>query len=223
MKILIVAATKFELNPLLNQVTINTFAENSRVIKCSYKKLEIDCLITGVGMVATAYFTAKVLDETYDLALNMGICGTFNSNLELGSVIQVYEDCIAEMGAEDGDHFLTMEELKLEAITKINNQHQGFISEVIGMLPKVNAITVNKVHGNEKSIGDMVNRLHPTVESMEGAAFMFTCEQEKIPYLQIRAVSNIVERRNRDNWNIPLAIENLNKKIIEFLDSLDVP
>jgi futalosine hydrolase len=55
---------------------------------------------------------------------------------------------------------------------------------------------------------------------MEGAAFMFACDQERIPYLQVRAVSNLVEKRNRDRWNIPLAIENLNKKIIEFLDSI---
>lgn len=222
MKILIVSATKFELNPLLNQLKINSFSDNSRVIHCSYKQLEIDCLITGVGMVSTAYFTAKVLDESYDLAINIGICGTFNANLELGSVIHIYEDSFAEMGAEDGDEFLTMDDLKLEAITKINNQHQGTISEVVELLPKVNAITVNKVHGNEKSIQDVVDRLHPIVESMEGAAFMFTCEQEQIQYLQIRAVSNLVERRNRESWNIPLAIENLNKKIMELLDHIDV-
>lgn len=220
MKILIVAATKFEINPLLEQVEINSFAENSRVIKCSYKKLEIDCLITGVGMVATAFYTAKVLDETYDMAMNMGICGTFNANLEIGAVINIYEDCLAEMGAEDGTKFLSMEDLKLEAITKISNKEQGTLSQVVDLLPKVNAITVNKVHGNEKSIKTTFERFHPIVESMEGAAFMFACEQERIPYLQIRAVSNVVEKRNRERWNIPLAIENLNKKIMEFLDSL---
>lgn len=220
MKILIVAATKFEINPLLEQVEINAFAENSRVIKCSYKKLEIDCLITGVGMVATAFYTAKMLDETYDMALNMGICGTFNVNLEIGTVINIYEDCLAEMGAEDGSKFLSMEDLKLEAITKISNKEQGALSQVVDLLPKVNAITVNKVHGHEKSIKNTFERFHPIVESMEGAAFMFACEQERIPYLQIRAVSNVVEKRNRDRWNIPLAIENLNKKIMEFLDNL---
>jgi futalosine hydrolase len=220
MKILIVAATKFEINPLLNQMEINAFAENSRVIKCNYKKLEIDCLITGVGMVATAYYTGKMLNDSYDMALNIGICGTFNANLDIGSVVNIYEDCLAELGAEDGTKFLTMEELKLEAVTKINNIEQGELSSVFELLPKVNAITVNKVHGNEKSIKNTVDRFHPTVESMEGAAFMFACDQERIPYLQIRAVSNLVEKRNRERWDIPLAIGNLNKKVIEFFDSI---
>ncbi|HSH67288.1 MAG TPA: futalosine hydrolase [Bacteroidia bacterium] len=220
MKILIVAATKFEINPLLEQMEINTFAGNSRIIKCTYKELEVDYLITGVGMVTTAYYTGKILDDTYDMALNIGICGTFNANLEIGSVVNVYEDRFAEMGAEDGNNFLTLEELKLEAITTVTNIEQGEISHVMELLPKVNGITVNKVHGNAKSIKNTFERFHPIVESMEGAAFMFVCEKEKIPYLQIRAISNVVEKRNREAWNIPLAIENLNKKIIEFLDHI---
>lgn len=220
MKILIVAATKFEINPLLNQTEINAFAENSRVIKTMYKKIEIDFLITGVGMVATSFYAAKVLNKNYDLAINMGICGTFNNNLDIGSVVHVYEDQFAEMGAEDGMKFLSMEDLKLEAITKITNKDSLEAHQILALLPKVNGITVNKVHGNEKSIQKIVNRFHPIVESMEGAAFMFACEQEQIPYFQIRAVSNLVERRNKNNWNIPLAIENLNKKIVNFLDSI---
>lgn len=222
MKILIVAATKFEINPLLNQTEIIAFAENSRLIKSTFKKIEIDFLITGVGMVATSFYTAKVLNKSYDLAINMGICGTFNNNLDIGSVVHVYEDQLAEMGAEDGMKFLSMEELKLEAITKITNKESLEIHQLLALLPKVNGITVNKVHGNEKSIQKIVNRFHPIVESMEGAAFMFACEQEQVPYFQIRAVSNLVERRNKNNWNIPLAIENLNKKIIDFLDSINI-
>lgn len=220
MKILIVAATKFEVIPLLNRIGSEAPAGNSKWIKCIYQELEINVLITGVGMVATTYYTSKVLDDSYDLAINMGICGTFNSNLDIGSVVNIYEDCIAEMGAEDGDRFLSMQDLRLEAVTKISNTQQGEISHVVELLPKVNAITVNKVHGNEKSIAETFSRFHPVVESMEGAAFMYVCEQEKVPYLQVRAVSNLVERRNRDHWNIPLAIENLNNKIMELLNSL---
>lgn len=220
MKILIVAATKFEINPLLDQTEIIAFAENSRLIKSMYKKIEVDFLITGVGMVATSFYTAKVLDKTYDLAINMGICGTFNANLDLGAVVHVYVDELAEMGAEDGLKFLSMEELKLEAITRISNENSSEDFPVLALLPKVNGITVNKVHGNEKSIQKAVTRFHPIVESMEGAAFMFACEQEKVPYFQIRAVSNLVERRNKNNWNIPLAIENLNKKMLEFFQSI---
>jgi futalosine hydrolase len=55
---------------------------------------------------------------------------------------------------------------------------------------------------------------------MEGAAFHYVCLTEKVPFLQLRAVSNYVGERNKKNWNIKLAIENLNKATIEVLHLL---
>ena len=186
---------------------------------CKHKNLEVNFLITGVGMVSTAYYSAKILNDSYDIAFNVGICGSFNSNLEIGTVVNVYEDCFSELGAEDGEAFLTLEDLKFDGVTKIQN-NSGAINVEIEKLPKVNGITVNTSHGNEASIKKVAEKFHPIVESMEGAAFMFACENERIPYVQIRAVSNYVEKRNKDNWNIPLAIENLNKQMLEILNAL---
>ena len=59
MKILIVAATEAEIAPL------------------AVAGLDVDRLITGVGMVATAAHCAKALaGGAYDLALNFGVCGS---------------------------------------------------------------------------------------------------------------------------------------------------
>ena len=218
MKILVVSATTFEIEPLLKQMD-STTPVNGRVIGCKYRKLEIDFLITGVGMVATAYYSGKIINDSYDAAFNLGICGSYNSNLEIGTVVNVYEDCFSELGAEDGDAFLSLEDLKLEGFTKIKNSN-GAMSIEIEKLPKVNGITVNTSHGNEKTIERVFQRFHPMVESMEGAAFMFVCENERIPYVQMRAVSNFVEKRNKEKWNIPLAIKNLNNTFIKILDSL---
>jgi len=84
-------------------------------------------------------------------------------------------------------------------------------------LKNVGAITVNTVHGNEASIKKVTERLSPQLESMEGAAFFHACTQMDVPCIQIRAVSNYVEKRNRDSWNIGLAIKNLNTFAVEFL------
>jgi futalosine hydrolase len=169
-------------------------------------------------MVATAYYTGKIIDDTFDAAFNVGICGSFNKYLEIGTVVNVYEDVFSELGAENGADFLSMDELALTATTKITNFKYGAINQILELLPKVNGITVNTVHGNEENINKVFDKFHPMVESMEGAAFMFVCENENIPYAQIRSVSNFVELRNKDKWNIPLAIDNLNKKLIEIID-----
>ena len=221
MKILIVAATAKEIEPLLKQMKV----KEPMVFETAdfkYKKLEISVMITGVGMVVTAMDTVSALiDEEYDLALNIGLCGSFNKNLEIGTVVNVYKDCFSELGAEDGDDFISISKLKLDTVNIIENLalSDNITNFQIELLPKVNGITVNTVHGNEKSIENVVKRFHPTVESMEGAAFMLACDDYGMPNYQIRAVSNFIEKRNKAAWDIPLAVNNLNKKLFEILDA----
>ena len=87
-------------------------------------------------------------------------------------------------------------------------------------LLSVSSITVNRVHGNKRSITEIINRLNPDIENMEGAAFFQVCNTFNVPCIQIRAISNKVERRNKDNWNLPLAIKNLNNKLVEIISEL---
>jgi futalosine hydrolase len=71
--------------------------------------------------------------------------------------------------------------------------------------------------GNDK-FGDEVTR--PLVESMEGAAFMYACLIHDVPFAQVRAVSNVVERRNRATWKMDEAIRNLGVAAVQILNSL---
>src|SRR5437660_2338396 len=76
----------------------------------------VDVLVTGVGMVATAARCARTLARTpYGLALNVGVCGAFDPSIPLGTVVHVVRDRIAELGAEDGETFLTMTQIGLPA------------------------------------------------------------------------------------------------------------
>lgn len=219
MKILIVAATKFEIEPLLNQME-NIQHLNEKLISCTYKKSEIDFLITGIGMVATAYLCGKVINDSYGLALNIGICGSFNTNLEIGAVVNIVQDHFSELGTEEDEKILSIKEMGLDGKIELFNE-TNIKNKVLEEISKVCGITVNTVHGNEASIEKVFNKFHPNTESMEGAAFMFVCENEGIPYAQIRGVSNFVEKRNKENWNIPLAIKNANKKVLEILNEFN--
>ncbi|HET8963083.1 MAG TPA: hypothetical protein VFM99_04255, partial [Chitinophagales bacterium] len=84
----------------------------------------------------------------------------------------------------------------------------------------VKSITVNTVHGKLESIHAIKRRLDPDTESMEGFAFFYACRFFNIPFYQIRTVSNFVEPRNKSNWNIPLAVENLNKVLIKAIKEI---
>jgi futalosine hydrolase len=180
----------------------------------------IDILTTGVGMVATAAQTARALAQTrYDLALNFGVCGSFDRALAPGCVVHVVSDRIAELGAEDDEAFMTIEEMQLPAEPAFVNAAPPANERLRG-LPQVSGITVNTVHGNERSIASVVRRFAPQVESMEGAAFMYACLINSVPFAQVRAVSNIVEKRNREAWNLGEAIGNLGRTAVAILEDL---
>jgi futalosine hydrolase len=216
-RILIVAATRPEIAPLLARMH-SMPAGSTFVDSYTHGAHDVDVLITGVGMVATAASCARALTRTpYDLALNLGVCGSFDQFFDPGTVVHVLSDRLSELGAEDGERFLTLAELDLPGESEFVNADPPSNPE-IEQLPTVTGITVNTIHGSNNSIAAITERLSPQVESMEGAAFMTTCLMQQVPFAQIRAVSNIVERRNRTAWKMAEAIGNLNAAALRILD-----
>jgi len=177
-------------------------------------------------MVATAVWCSRALStERFDMALNLGVCGSFKPEIFPGSVVHVVSDRLVEMGAEDGDAFLTIQEMKLLgddefpfAGGRLINASPPALGPLASMRP-VNGITVNTVHGNDMSIAHVAERFSPDVETMEGAAFMYVCLVHGVPFAQVRAVSNRVERRNRAAWKLDEAIANLGTIARQILES----
>lgn len=214
MKILLVAATKAEIEPFLTHFSFREQLPYDKI----FGNYQVKVLIGGVGMVATAFSVGKALSEHhFDLAINAGIAGTFKDDIKIGDVCNVKEDIFSELGAEDGDNFLSIESLGLGRGTYFAKPNLLFPKS--NNLTSVRAITVNTVHGNENSISKIKAQFNPDIESMEGAAFFYACEQRNTACIQIRAISNVVERRNRENWQIGLAIKNLNDTLITLFES----
>lgn len=215
MRILLAAATSHELAPLL-AVFQRVRDEPPRITTFTHAGHRIDVLITGVGMVATAAWCARTLASgRYDLALNLGVCGAFDPALDVTDVVHVTSEQLSELGAEDGGAFLTIQDLGLaddEGVLPLSgrmfNEHPPR-NAVLEALPAVRGITVNTVHGHALTIADAVKRFDPQVESMEGAAFMYACLIQEVPFAEVRAVSNRVERRNRAGWKMKESVDGL--------------
>ncbi|MCK9618414.1 MAG: futalosine hydrolase [Lentimicrobiaceae bacterium] len=224
MKIFLVSATSAEIEPFLHRASFRKKLASGKE-RFAYGKAIIDVLITGVGMVPTAFWMAKSLyKENYDVAINVGIAGSFSTGLQIGEIVNVVSDRFSEIGAESGEQFLSLIDLKLLEDDKAfatNNElvnSSVFESKTINSLKKVKGITVNTVHGCNDSIQKVRKLFHPDVESMEGAAFLYVCLNERIQCLQLRAISNYIETRNKEKWNIPLAIRNVNNALFMILD-----
>lgn len=221
MRILLVSATAMEIAPIAAR--LEQSSARDRVTEYTHRGHDVDVLLTGVGMVAAGVWCARTLAQgRYDAAINVGVCGSFDPLLEPGTVVHIVTDRIVELGAEDGDVFLSIEELNLLA----QDEHAEVVNSerldnpIVDLLPAVRGITVNTVHGNERSIAQVVDRFKPQVESMEGAAFMYASTASGVRYAQVRAVSNVVERRNRAAWKMSDAIARLGETTVAILDRL---
>jgi len=227
MKILIVAATEAEVNPLNEKLRQDT-GDYSGFRHLAAAGITADILVSGIGMVAMAWATGRQLQrEKYDLVLNVGIAGSFNPDIPVGSVVNVVEDSFPEMGAETGDGFLGISEMGFEEFDSppyrkgILSNQTDFQRFGLEKLPRAKGITSNTIHGSAASVQNIVRQFHPDVETMEGAAFLFVCRKEKLPCAQIRAISNMVEVRNRAAWKVDQAIRRLTETVMDTFEILN--
>ncbi len=214
MKILIVAATNFEI-----KATLDFLHQHPEKVKAS-----LDFLVTGIGQVPTTYQLQKQLQQSdYELIINVGVAGTLDKKLNMGEVVNVVTEQFGDLGAEENDgnfiNFFKNGLIPADDFPFMDGIMYNAFGAEFDFLPQVSGLTINKVHGTATSIALLKTNFEAEVETMEGAAFFYVCLQEKVNFLQIRAISNEVEPRNRANWQIKLAIENLNKVLIEMLEN----
>jgi futalosine hydrolase len=194
--------------------------------KFAYEKFNAEIFISGIGIPATMYsLTKKIVSKHYDLVINAGICGSFNDDFSLGDCVSIVLDEFADIGITHND--TTFQTLFEENLIKPNAKpfNNGKLYNPLKFfvdteLPKVTAITINNVSGYGEQIEFRRKKFNPDVESMEGAAVAYICKSENIKFLQIRAISNMVEERNKENWDIPLATENLADELFSVLDKI---
>lgn len=78
-------------------------------------------------------------------------------------------------------------------------------------------VTVSSATGTCKRAGELEKRFNAICENMEGAAVAHICAIYRMPMLEIRGISNIVENRDKNRWGIKAAAGNCQKAVLEFL------
>lgn len=208
--ILIVAATKNELQNLGKEIDTNFNVTNS-LCKYNLPECTVSFLFTGIGIVNTIYNLSIFLhNKSFDMIINIGIAGSYNHNLALGQTCFIKTDQFADFLIESNSNnektaldigLLLPEDISFESNTDIIKKHND--------IPIVKSITSSIIHGFSDSI-KKTKQLYPNtdIETMEGAAVMYCAQKQNIPCYQIRGISNYIEPRNKKNWKINLAINN---------------
>lgn len=220
-KLLVTSATSFELVPFMD--FLEKEGQKKSFFEYSFNAISIFPLVTGVGPTFTAFALSRFTDiKEIDFAINIGIAGAYNKSINIGDTFQVDRDCFGDLGVEEADGTFTdvfdlelMNDKSFPFVNKwmINDTKKKMTSD----LTSASCLTVNRVSGTESTVESRTAKYNADLESMEGAAFAYACKMMQVDYLQLRSVSNHVEVRNRDNWNIDLAIQNVNAELIKSL------
>lgn len=214
MQILLCAATELEIGP-----TILALSQR--------ENHQVSFLITGVGLMACTYaLTKEVMVRRPDAIIQAGVAGTFLPHPPLGSLVAVKSEQVGDLGVMEDGKFSSLFDLNLLSREALPWQSGRLVNESSLLkecgLPLVDGVTINEITTDEERINHYRDHLQVQVESMEGAALHYVALLEKIPFLQLRSLSNFVGERDKKNWHLKKAIEQLNYTLQHLLTQLKV-
>lgn len=183
-----------------------------------------DLLISGIGQLQAAYALAKkIYKHRPSLVIQAGIGGAASA-ADMGRTFAIQSEEIADLGAREKSGFRSLFDLGLDQPdrfpfrnAKLNNPY-GHLLQWTGLGLREGK-TVNEI----KSIDSAESQRNPApiVESMEGAALHYVCLMEKIPFLQLRSVSNLLGDRDKSRWKIKEALENLHQSLVSLIQKFE--
>ena len=217
MKIGIAAATYFEIQP-----TINFLSQQSGV----YSLHEFHVVVTGIGSLLTSYQLSKFMNKHHpDYLIQAGVGGSFTKKFSRGDVVMIKDEILGDLGVHEHETFKDIFDLGLMEPSANCFKNKRLVNPHLKdwknyNLSEASGLTVNLISSDPMLIERLLVKYGCEVESMEGAAFHYLCLQEQVPFLQLRAISNVVGERNRNMWKLNDAVHNLNEKLIGIIKEL---
>ena len=216
MNVLVITATDRELSGL-------------KEISFTRPSLMVHTAVTGVGLLPSTYAIMQLIARLKpDLIIQVGIAGSFNPTLVLGTAVTVRQEILADMGVYETDGYHDIFELGLAEENvppfeqgAIVNHHDHLIESA--SLPAVSAVSVNEISTSAEKIKLFAEKYKADIESMEGAALHYVCAMQQIPFIQIRGISNLVGERDKTKWKIPESMLAATNACITLINKIQLP
>jgi len=189
-------------------------------------RLRLSFHTSGVGMLASTFSIQKMIIEQHpDLVIQAGIAGTFTQHLHLSQVVAVSNDCVGDIGVEEEGSFRDVFDLQLQNENEFPFKNRKLENPWLQQynlvqLLEVPSVTINEISTRADRIQQLQNKYGVAIETMEGAALHYVALLTNTPFLQVRAVSNFVGERNKQEWRMNEAIENLSAILLQYIDKL---
>jgi futalosine hydrolase len=200
--LLVVSATKKELEPLHQFIAA---ADN------------LELLVVGMGPVAAAANLSRHLalhGSKIHGVINIGVGGAYvGSGLELLDMCLARQETFGDFGIcqqeriQDFDPGLTDLNTPFVFDNDLVTSCKDILNRREVAYKETAFVTVNCCTGSEDRGKYLRQKFKAGCENMEGAAVVMVCNTFNIPCVEIRCISNMVEDRNLDKWQLVQAIE----------------
>lgn len=191
----------------------------------------------GIGKASAAAATAVLIEGNRPSAVIMiGCAGAYpESGLKIGDIALANEEIYGDEGVLTPEGFKDMEAIKLPLSKKPGSYLYNRIPVSRNLLEKARPfmeqtaletgcnlsegafVTVSTCSGTLTKGKEIKDRTSGICENMEGAAVAQACLLQGTAFLEIRGISNMVEDRNLDNWDLKRGSHIAQKALRNFL------
>lgn len=230
MKIAVIGAMEEEVELLRNAVENSSTIEiaNSEFTTGTYKNHEIILLKSGIGKVNAAMSTAILLNEYKpDYVINTGSAGGYDPQLEVGAIVisdevRHHDVDVTAFGYEMGQvpqmppAFKSDERLMKLAEDAVNEigEHQASTGLI--------ATGDTFMHNPERV--ELVRTYFPSMKAceMEAAAVAQVCHQFSVPFVVIRALSDIAGKESSVSFDefLPVAAKHSTQIVLRVIENI---
>lgn len=217
MKILVTAAEEQELRRAERAFDM--------VKKSKDVKAQVEFRLTGIGAVQACHcvtrevVAAAAAGDPYNLVVNLGIAGSYDLEaFPIGSAAVISREYFADLGFGSEEGFSDL--FQYGILEKDGFPYtKGALARQLLPYPHVEKVlekygagagaTVQCVTGTQARCNEIVDMYNPQIESMEGAGVYYAALMEKVPFFELRTVSNAVGERDTSKWESKAALDTL--------------
>lgn len=204
---------------------------------------KVALLHSGIGKINAASAVTALLETIEpDVVIAIGCGGAYpDSGLVAGDLALATEEILADEGVVTAQGFVDFATLGFPLL-----EHGGPVMEqrfpadpqlLAAAQPLLAAaasaagaklaagplVTVSTCSGTDQAAQAMARRSGGICENMEGAAVAQICRLYEVPFLELRGISNRVENRNLDCWDLPAAARIAQRALMAYLKGCQSP
>ncbi|MFF2754236.1 5'-methylthioadenosine/S-adenosylhomocysteine nucleosidase [Psychrobacillus sp. NPDC058041] len=230
MKIAVIGAMEQEVELLREEIenAETTIIANSEFTVGTYKKHEVILLKSGIGKVNAAMTTTILLNEFKpDFVINTGSAGGYDPTLEVGAIVisdevRHHDVDVTAFGYEIGQVPL------LPAAFKANNKLMKLAEEAVleigGHQSATGLIATGDIFMHNPEKVEEVRNNFPQMKAceMEAAAVAQVCHQFDVPFVVIRALSDIAGKESSISFDefLPVAAKHSTEIVLNVLEKI---